>query len=361
MPEQFGDKTHEATPHRRDQAREQGQVPRSQDFTSAATLVGASLALMYLGGEIAQFLGELASNQLGQFAGHQADPVLAVTQWNDVVNRFGKVILPFFSVLVVLTVAINIFQVGFLLVPERLLPDIKRVDPIKGFSRVFSVANFVRLLFGIFKIAIVATIGGVVMWSKKGTILGISNLEVPQVALVVTQLTLQTCLWIGGALLVLALFDLSFQRWKYEQDLRMTTQEVKEEMKSLQGDPQTIQRRKLVQRELIAKRLSSSVPGSDFVVTNPTELAVAVKYDPTQMPAPIVVAKGAGVLAKRIRQLALENDIPVIERKPLAQALYKNVEVRQPVPPEQYAAVAEVLRYVYQLKGKTLPQSDQAA
>jgi flagellar biosynthetic protein FlhB len=160
---------------------------------------------------------------------------------------------------------------------------------------------------------------------------------------------------------VLALFDFAFQKWKHEQDLKMTQQEVRDEMKNLQGDPQIIARRKAVQRQLALNRMGDSVPKADVVVTNPTELAIAIQYDPDKMKAPVVVAKGAGVLAQRIRRLALENNIPVVERKPLAQLLYKEVDVNHPVPDESYAAVAEVLAYVYQLKGKTLPGAQRAA
>ncbi|MDZ7619611.1 MAG: EscU/YscU/HrcU family type III secretion system export apparatus switch protein, partial [Patescibacteria group bacterium] len=154
---------------------------------------------------------------------------------------------------------------------------------------------------------------------------------------------------------ILALLDYAYQKWKHEQDLRMTTQEVREEMKNLEGDPQVMARRRQVQRELARQRLEGAVPKADVVVTNPTELAVAIQYDPTTMAAPIVVAKGAGILAQRIRQIALENGIPVVERKPLAQALYREVDVNHPVPKEKYAAVAEVLAYVYQLQGKKIP------
>ena len=135
----------------------------------------------------------------------------------------------------------------------------------------------------------------------------------------------------------------------------MTHQEVRDEMKKLQGDPQIIARRRAVQRQMVLNRIKSAVPKADVVVTNPTELAVAIQYDPEKMAAPIVVAKGAGVLAQRIRRLALENNIPIVERKPLAQLLYKDVDIGKPVPTESYAAVAEVLAYVYQLKGKKLP------
>jgi flagellar biosynthetic protein FlhB len=162
-------------------------------------------------------------------------------------------------------------------------------------------------------------------------------------------------------LFVLAIFDYAFQKWKHEQDLKMTHREVLDEMKNMQGDPQIIARRRAVQRQMALNRVGDKVPKADVIVTNPTELAVAIQYKPDEMRAPIVVAKGAGVIAQRIRRLALENNIPVIERKPLAQLLYKEVEVNHPVPDSSYAAVAEVLAYVYQLQGRKLPKLSKAA
>ncbi len=186
-------------------------------------------------------------------------------------------------------------------------------------------------------------------------ILALSTREVREIGVVTFDILLGTCLKIGIALLILAIFDYGYQRWKHEQDLRMTLQEVREEFKMLQGDPHMAARRRQVQRQLVMNRLPSSVPKADVVVTNPTELAVAIQYDPATMEAPLVVAKGAGVLAQRIRRLALEHNIPIVERKPLAQTLYEHVDINKPIPAEQYAAVAEILRYVYQLQGKTLP------
>ena len=199
------------------------------------------------------------------------------------------------------------------------------------------------------------------MWGEQDRILRLGDLEVGQIAIYIVTIALNTCLKIGVALLVLAIIDYVFQRWKQEQDLRMSTQEIREEMKTLQGDPQVQARRRAVQRQLVLNRIGSSVPRSDVVVTNPTELAIAIRYDHETMDAPVVQAKGAGVVAQRIRRLALENNIPVIERKELARALYKQVEIGKPIPSGQYAAMAEVLRYVYQLKGKKLPGAAEAA
>ena len=182
-----------------------------------------------------------------------------------------------------------------------------------------------------------------------------TGMDLLQVGGLMCEITLWTGLKIAAALLLLAALDYGFQWWKQEQDLRMTPQEVREEMRDLQGDPQVIARRRSVQRQLALSRLSTMVPKGDVTITNPTELAVTIQYDAATMKAPIVVAKGAGLVAQRIRRLSLENGIPIVEKKPLAQALYREVEVNRPSPAQLYAAVAEVLAYVYQLKGKKLP------
>jgi flagellar biosynthetic protein FlhB len=188
-----------------------------------------------------------------------------------------------------------------------------------------------------------------------------SGMDSLQLGIFLYDVCLKTVLWTALALVILALFDYGLQWWKQEQDLKMTHQEVREEMKEMQGDPQVAARRRQIARQMAMSRVASAVPKADVIVTNPTELAVAIQYDPAEMAAPVVVAKGAGVLAQRIRKLGLENNIPIIERKPLAQLLYKEVEIGKAVPTDSYAAVAEVLAYVYQLKGKKMPAPPRAA
>lgn len=353
--EQFGEKQHEATPHRRQQARERGQVARSQDLASAVLLLGALLLMLYLGEGVAGYLGELARQQLGGDAWLRLDQETAVDRWHALLMKLGAATLPLMGLLMLVGVAAHLSQVGLLFLPERLAPDFSRISPLKGMGRLFSVSNAMRLAFGVFKVLIVLGVGVWSLWGDLDRILAVSAMDVPNIAAFVAEITFWTCLKIGIALLLLALLDYGFQRWKHEQDLRMTDQEIREEMKNLQGDPQVIARRRQIQRQLVLNRLSSSIPQADVVVTNPTELAVAIRYEMESMPAPVVVAKGAGVLAQRIRRLALENNIPIVERKELARALYQGVDVNDAIPAEQYAAVAEVLRYVYQLKGQSLP------
>ena len=355
MAEQFGEKSQEATPHRRQKAREDGQVAKSQDLSSATLLIGSLLVMMYLGGSIAQFLATLAQRQLGGPAWLVADCQFAASQWHAIVWELGKVLLPLFGAMFLLAVVINVAQVGFLFLPKKLAFDLKRLNPLKGLKRIFSLSGLIRLLLGMFKVAVVAGVAAWALWGKQEEILGLAAIAPNQVARFIADVTLMTCLKVGVALLILAILDFAYQRWKHEQDLRMTNQEIREEMKQLQGDPQIIARRRAVQRQMVLNRLGGVVPEADVVVTNPTELAVAIRYDPETMIAPIVVAKGAGLVAQRIRRLALEHNIPIVERKPLARALYNDVEVNEAVPHEQYAAVAEILRYVYELTGKTPP------
>jgi flagellar biosynthetic protein FlhB len=279
----------------------------------------------------------------------------AVFHWNQTMFGLARWLAPLFGLLLGAALAVNAAQVGFLFLPDKLAPDITRLDPLQGMRRIFSLTNLMRLTFGLFKIAVIATVALVSLYNQRQTILGLSALPVPQMALFMTQAILWTALKIGVALLVLAVLDYGFQRWKYERDLRMTPQEMREEMKNLEGNPQMIARRRQVQRQLAMHRLSDAVPKADVVITNPTALAVAIQYLPETMAAPIVVAKGAGVLAQRIRQLALENGIPIVEKKPLARALYRHVDIDHPIPQDKYAAVAEVLAYVYQLRGKKIP------
>lgn len=355
MADQDGDKTQDPTPHRRQQAREQGQVARSQDLGSATQLLVGLVALLWLGGAMVGVLGAMTERFLGDSHALSADVDSIVRSWTDLVGLVTPALLPPLLAIMAATIAINVSQVGLLFLPEKLAPDLSRIDPLKGFTRIFSLAGVVRLFFGLIKVILVSVIAFAVISVDRDDILALSEQGLAEVAVFLVETLLWTGIKIAAALLLLALLDYGFQWWRQEQDLRMTQQEIREEMKNLQGDPQVIARRRSVQRQLVMNRLQSTVPAADVVITNPTELAIAIQYDMATMAAPVVVAKGAGVLAQRIRRLALENGIPIIEKKPLAQALYKEVDVNHPIPNQMYAAVAEVLAYVYQLKGKPVP------
>jgi flagellar biosynthetic protein FlhB len=361
MPDQSGDRSQEPTPHRRQKAREEGHVAQSQDLASAVLLIAAVLTLMMAGQALVDFLGRYTQQQLGGEAWLWADASFTVAHCTGVLWDLAKCLLPIFGLILLAAVLVHVGQIGFLFLPSRVSFDLTRLDPFQGLQRIFSLSNVVRLGFGLFKVAVVATVAAVALYQERNTILGLTALSLPEVAAYLIRILLSTTLRIGLALLVLAILDYVYQRWKHEKDLRMTPQEVREEMRNLEGDPQIAARRRVVQRQLAMSRMSQAVPKADVVVTNPTELAVAIQYEPETMAAPIVVAKGAGTIAQRIRLIALQNGIPIVERKPLAQALFREVEVNHPIPRDKYAAVAEVLAYVYQLKGKKIPAPARAA
>jgi flagellar biosynthetic protein FlhB len=361
MAESNGEKTFDATAHRREQAREQGQVAFSQDLGSAVLLLVGGFLFLLMGAQIVEFSIGLMRRDLESVAALSVDPGAMMVHWHAIMKGLAAIVFPMLGYLVLAAVVINLAQVGFLFLPDRVSPDFSRVSPAAGLKRIFSLTGTARLGFGLFKVIVIAGVAGLVIWSRRDEVIRASGLDPLQLGGFLYDICLKTVLWTALALVILALFDYGLQWWKHEQDLKMTHQEVREEMKEMQGDPQIIARRRQIQRQMAMSRVSSAVPKADVIVTNPTELAVAIQYDPLEMAAPIVVAKGAGVLAQRIRRLGLENNIPIVERKPLAQMLYKDVDIGKPVPTDAYAAVAEVLAYVYQLKGKKIPVPPKVA
>ena len=350
-----GDKKHDASPQRRQKAREDGNIPKSQDLASALLLLAGIYALNYFGTELVKTLTDLMGDQFTATDYRYADSRTQLRQFISVGYRCLIALTPIVGVMFMSAFVVNISQTGLVWLPDKLSIDFKRIDPVAGMKRLFSLTNSTRLGFGLLKISLVAfiLISGVV-WQWE-TILQTGQMTLEDVAKFVWAITFDLVRRTAVALAILAIADFGFQKWKHEQDLKMTDEEVREEMKSSQGDPQIKQRRRRVQQQLSMQRLQTDVPKADVIVTNPTELAIAIRYDPLTMKAPIVVAKGADLVAARIRRIGLENEVPIIERKPLAQALYKAVKVGQAIPTQEYAAVAEVLKYVYQVKGKTMP------
>lgn len=349
-----GEKKHEATQHRREKAREEGQVVRSQDLAAAAVLVGALVVILYLGGDLAKYLGEYTRRQLSEPTWVDVDRDSVMREGYVVVVKLARHLLPALGLMALVAVVANMGQVGFLWLPEKVAIDFSRLDPLAGMRRLASLQNVVRLGFGLLKVVLVVVVAYWCLWDERDELLLATQLDLGKMAEYLVGITLWTCIKIGSALLILALLDYGYQWWNHEQDLRMTTEELREEMRQYQGDPQILSKRKAAQRQLALQSVRKTVPKAEAVITNPTELAIAIQYDPETMDAPIVSAKGAGAVAQRIRKLALEHGVPIVERKELARYLYKNVDIGKPIPAEQYTAMAEVLRYVYQLKGKSV-------
>ena len=354
MAEQAGDKKHDASPYRREKAREEGKIVKSQDLGSSLLLLIGVVVLDFTGPQIYQTMSGIIVDQLQQPLYWYTDSRTPLVTTVSLFQKASFAIIPLFAAVFVAAVSINLGQTGFLWLPDKLNFDFSNINPMQGMSRLFSLQNATRLGFGLLKIAIVTIVLVLGLWSRWDALLSLSSLPVESVGTFVWTTTIDLIRRVAVALVVLAVLDFGFQKWKYEQDLKMTDEEVREEIKSTQGDPQTKARRRKVQREIASQRLISDVPKADVIITNPTELAIALQYNPKTMKAPIVIAKGAELVAARIRKIALENGIPIVERKQLAQILFKNVDIGKPIPTEQYAAVAEVLKYVYQVRNRSI-------
>jgi flagellar biosynthetic protein FlhB len=245
---------------------------------------------------------------------------------------------------------VNYFQVGFLFSAQPLTPDLSKIDPIKGFKRLFSLRALAELIKNCLKILIISVVVYLTLTAEAENTLMLADRSIWDIMACVGDITFKIIFRTCWILLFLAGLDYLYQRWEFEKSLRMTRQEVKDEHKQSEGDPMVKARIRRIQREIARRRMMSKVPKADVVITNPEHLAVALKYDPEKMFAPVVVAKGAGEVAEKIRRIARDSGVPVLENKPLARAMYKLVKVNDAIPETLYRLVAEVLAYVYSLR-----------
>lgn len=352
MAEDSGDKTELPSEHRRQEVREKGNVARSADLNSASLVLAAASALHFYGAEITLTLIDVLRQSLSAPAWETLDiPVIMAWFWQMAALMLRGVV-PLMAILMLASIAINVAQVGFLISNEALELKFSRLNPLEGIKRIFSMQGVVKLVASLLKLIVLTSIAAGFISSQLPMLLHGMDLESASFCRQLGQSLVSLAFQLAIGLAVLALLDYGFQLWKFEQDLKMTKQEVRDEMRHMEGDPQIRQRRKEAHRKLVAARQIQQVKEADVIITNPTEIAVAIKYDAQKMAAPIVLAKGMGVLAERIRRMAIENGVPIIEKKPLARALYRDVKVGQAVPVEFYGAVAEILAYVFRLSGK---------
>ena len=352
MPADAGEKTESPTPRRLADAREKGQVAKSADLSAAVGLLAGLVLLKVFGDNV---FGGFMSIMTNAFALHEmpADPLSAFNaNWYLVLRTTLYMLGPFMLALFVVAIVINLMQVGFLASSKPITPSADKISPLQGFKRLFSTRSAVRLAMSLIKVIIIGTVAGWTISDYLPRLTGLNNLTFKEVIAAGAEMMFVLGLKMAAVLFVLAIIDYAFQRLQLLKDLRMTKEEVKEELKRMEGDPIMRQRRRNVARQLAMQRMSQAVPNADVVITNPTELAVALKYDPDERDAPKVVAKGAGYLAARIREIAVENGVPIVERKPLARALYKACEIGDTIPEDLFKAVAEVLAYVFELAGK---------
>jgi len=350
------ERTEKATARRRQEARKKGQVAQSREIPSVLILI-TSLGFFYFAGSwMFSYLLELFADIYGQVDTLRLDqPVDAELFATRVFKHVFAVLAPFFTPIVVAAIAGNVFQIGFEIHGKVMMPTLSKLNPITGLKKFVSLRSGVELGKSVLKLLCV---GGIAYLLLKRELAGFPPLmqhSVGDILVFTGRVAFKICFFICLALIVLAILDYFYQRWQYEKDLKMTKQEVRDERKLYEGDPQVKGRIRRMQLEMSRHRMMQAVPEADVVITNPTRLAIALKFDAQKMIAPTVLAKGAGALAQRIKEIAEANQVPVVENKPLAQALYKMVEIGEVIPVELYQAVAEVLAYVYRLKGMYRP------
>ena len=352
MQDDYSDRTEAPTPRRRTEARRQGRVPRSQDLAAALLVLGGFVALLVFGRGI--WDGLLRITRLGlDWAGPiQPGDVTAVGL--EAETDAARAVTPLLVVLIVMTLLVTLSQIGPLLTWTPLKPSLSRLNPLAGLARMFSARTAVQLILNLGKLLLV---GGVVYLTLAGwmdKVIFAVGLDFIALLPLAADLCFRLAVRVALVMLVLGLIDYLYQRYRHERDLRMTKGEVREELRSMEGDPVMKRRRRQVQMQLALQRMRRDVPKADVVVTNPTHVAVAMRYDEASMSAPRVVAKGADFMAFRLREVAAAAGVPIVERPLLARAIYAEVAVGRELPGKFFQAVAEVLAYVYELTGRRM-------
>ncbi|MGE0583085.1 MAG: flagellar biosynthesis protein FlhB [Steroidobacteraceae bacterium] len=344
------ERTERATPKRQEEARREGRVPRSQELTTSVVLLAAGTALLFLGGGVGQSLASTMREGLDLTRAEALDEAQLLPALSAALFHAGLACLPIFGIVVLAVLAAPFAMGGWNVSGKPLVPDFKRLDPLAGVGRMFSVRAMIELAKALAKFALVAAIAAWLLWRSAGELLGLGAESIEAAIGHSTQLVGTTVLTLAGALLLIAAIDVPYQLWRHASELKMSREEVRQEAKESDGSPEVKGRIRQAQQAIARGRMMQDVPTADVIVTNPTHYAVALRYDERRARAPVVVAKGADLIAARIREIAQEHGVTIVEAPPLARALHRSVDIGSEIPATLYAAVAQVLTYVYQLR-----------
>ena len=352
-----GEKTEEATAKKLEKAREEGQVARSQELVIGVTLLMLFLSLKlfvgYVGKSFIETFVEIY-NYIGNYTRKGFNSKMAYGTLGKVLTKTIIISAPFYLSAIVAGVAVNIGQVKWKVSTKPLMPKLDRLSPLQGFKRMFSKDKLFELVKAILKVGLIFYIVYSELKDSLELLITLYNYSLMESIVLVGDLVISLGIKISAVLLIIGFADLIYQKLKFKKDMRMTKQEVKDEYKQSEGDPQVKGKIRRKMQETSMKRMMQDIPNADVVITNPTHFAVAIKYDREVSSAPLVVAKGADNLAQRIKDIARENNVEIVENKPLARMLYFNVNIGDEIPPELYQMVADVLAHVYQTKNKVL-------
>ena len=344
------EKTEAATGKRIERAREEGKVVQSKELAIFIQLMAAVGGLMLMGSYIMEKLLALTRHGLTMDRAAAFDPTLMMSRFMHDTTDALIAFLPLMLLFILTAFAGPLLMGGWHFTWKPLTPNFAKFNPITGMKRMVSINSLMELMKSSVKAAIIGSIGAWVIWRYKDELFSLASESLGAGMAHMSDLLFTTALFMVGSLILIVLADVPFQLWHYAKGLRMTKQEVKQEAKEMEGDPQIKARIRSAQRAASRKRMMAAVPKADVIVTNPTHYAVALKYEEGQMAAPQIVAKGMGLLAERIMELGQEHAVPVLQAPPLARALYRHADVGDTVPERLYTAVAEVLAYVYQLR-----------
>ncbi len=352
MAESDQEKSEAATEQRREDFRKRGQVAQTKELGSVLTLLSVALMMWVMGRFLLAQVSELIASSLTSFvvsAARSGDYVPAVIFATKKAFFIGG---PITAILMMIPIAATTLQVGLIYNEEALQFDLNRINPLEGLKRMLGLKAIVEGLKSILKICLVSIVVYFVVRTQVLQIPSLINMDIAQLLRFTGELTVRLIFAVGIFMAILAASDYFFQRWDLEKQMRMTKQEVKEEHKSREGDPLIKARIRRIQREMANKRMMADIPKADVIITNPTHIACAIQYDPTNMIAPKLLAKGADLMAQKIREIAREHNIPIVENKPLARTIFKTMKIGHAIPRELFTAVAQVLSYVYKLKRK---------
>lgn len=345
-------KTEKATPKKRQDSRKKGQVAKSMEVPSALVLLLGFLFLLLFASFLAPRLYSLYTAALHEYMLWDLTIDSTMTIYGQLLWQGILILAPIFLTAVFAGIIGNFVQFGFLLSGDPLMMKFSKLNPIEGAKRIFSIRALVEFAKSSLKMIIIGAVVFFILWNNRSQLISLSFMPLESAFAYVAKLTVMIGLTIGVLLLVLSIFDYMYQRYDYEKNLRMSKQDIKDELKKTEGDPLIKSRIREKQRSMAMQRMMQEVPSADVIITNPTHYAVALKYVAEQMEAPQIVAKGTDLLAKRIRDKGEQHDVPIMENKPLARALYEQTDIGDTVPPELFQAVAEVLAYVYRMQGR---------
>ncbi len=346
-------KTEEPTQRRIEQAREKGQVAKSQEVTHWFMILAAALMIGVFGKTFIGGVAESLYNFIERPHSYRIDGSAELRQLMfETFGQLGLAMLLPVSVILLAAFVAGIIQNGFVFSTETLVPKLSKLSLLKGMKRLFSSKSVVEFIKGLLKIVIVASVIVLLMWPEREIIFLVTSMDAHQFMGVLQALAIRVLVGVLAIMTVIAAIDFLYQKQQHTKELRMSKQEIKDEFKQSEGDPMIKARLRQIRTERARRRMMAAVPEADVVVTNPTHYAVALKYNHEAMDAPVLIAKGADQIALRIREVAEEHDIPVVENPPIARALYDNVELDQAIPADHYKAVAEIIGYVMRLKGK---------